>query len=100
MESNKSVLASVLPNDWLTAVALEDASLQIPMHPGSRLFLRFVFNGTCYHFKVLCFRLSTAPRFCTRVLAQVAYRLHLHNIRVMLYLDVWLILSYSEVHAS
>ena len=41
---------------------LKDADLQVPMHPDSRKFLRFMVGGKVYQFKVLCFGLSTAPQ--------------------------------------
>ena len=99
MESTKSVLASVQKGDWLTSLDLRDAYLHVPMHPDSRRFLRFMFNGNCYEFKVLPFGLSSAPQVFTRVMAQAGRWLHLQSVRILLYLDDWLVLSYSEAHA-
>ena len=55
---------------------LKDAYLQVPMHPESRKFLRFVACGKVYQFKVLCFGLSTAPQVFTWVMAPVSAFLH------------------------
>ncbi|MEL7079379.1 MAG: reverse transcriptase domain-containing protein, partial [Cyanobacteria bacterium J06582_2] len=99
MESTKSVLASVQKGDWLTSLDLRDAYLHVPMHPDSRRFLRFMYAGNCYEFKVLPFGLSSAPQVFTRVMAQAGRWLHLQSVRILLYLDDWLVLSYSEAHA-
>ncbi|MEL7523483.1 MAG: reverse transcriptase domain-containing protein, partial [Cyanobacteria bacterium J06553_1] len=96
MESPKSVLASIRRNDWMTSIDLKDAYFQVPVHPASRKYLRFVWRGTVYQFKVLCFGLSSAPQVFTRVFAQVAKWLRLVNIRILLYLDDWLVMSHSR----
>ena len=61
METIASVLNAVQENDLLASLDLKDAYFQVPVHPSSRKFLRFVSQGTVYQFKVLCFGLSTAP---------------------------------------
>ena len=55
--------------------------LQMPMHPDSRKFLRFMVGGKVYQFKVLCFGLSTAPQVFTRVMAPVSAILHRMGVR-------------------
>ena len=54
----------------------KNAYLQVPMHPDSRKFLRFVACGKVYQLKVLCFGLSTAPQVFTQVMASVLAFLH------------------------
>ena len=66
METIQSVLLSVRPGDWMASIDLREAYLQVPVHPESRPFLRFVTNGQVYQFKALCFGLSTAPQVFTR----------------------------------
>ena len=66
METLQSVLLSIRPGDWMVSLDLKDAYLQVPMHPDSRKFLRFMVGGKVYQFKVLCFGLSTAPQVFTR----------------------------------
>ncbi|MEL7079690.1 MAG: reverse transcriptase domain-containing protein, partial [Cyanobacteria bacterium J06582_2] len=93
MESPKSVLSAILRDDWMVSIDLKDAYFQIPIHPESRKYLRFVFAGMVYQFRALCFGLSTAPQVFTRVFTQVGRWLRLLNIRVLLYLDDWLVLD-------
>ena len=96
METPNSVLLTVRKNDFLASIDLRDAYFQIPVHPSSRKLLRFVSNDTVYQFKALCFGLSTAPQVFTRVFVAVSSWAHARGIRLLRYLDDWLILSSSE----
>ena len=80
----------------MVSIDLKDAYLQIPIHPGSRKYLRFMAFGKVYQFKVLCFGLSTAPQVFTRVMAPVSAILHSLGIRLRRYLDDWLIQASSR----
>ena len=42
METIQSVLLSVRQGDWMASIDLKEAYLQVPVHPESRPFLRFV----------------------------------------------------------
>ena len=57
-------------------------------------------GGTVYQFKALCFGLSTAPQVFTRVFAAVSAWAHSRGIRLLRYLDDWLVLSSSEKKAK
>ena len=95
MESPSTVLQSIRKGDWMISIDLQDAYFLVPMHPDSRKYLRFVFAGKVFQFRALCFGLSTAPQVFTRVFAAVARRLRLASVRVLLYLDDWLVLGQS-----
>ena len=99
METVASVLNAVQENDLLASLDLKDAYFQVPVHPSSRKFLRFVSQGTVYQFRVLCFGLSTAPQVFTRVFAAVSVWAHSRGIRLLRYLDDWLVLASSETKA-
>lgn len=96
METTQSVLASLHQGDWMVSIDLQDAYFHVPIHPASRKFLRFVFEGQVYQFRSLCFGLSTAPQVFTRILLSVARHLHLEGIRVSMYLDDWLLKAASR----
>ena len=80
----------------MASIDLKEAYLQVPVHPDSRRFLRFVDQGNVYQFSALCFGLSTAPQVFTRVMAPVSAILHSWGIRMRRYLDDWLIQSSSR----
>ena len=97
METPRSVLNSIRPGDWMISLDLQDAYLQVPVHHDSRLFLRFVVDGKPFQFRVLCFGLTTAPQVFTRIMAPVSAILHRHGVRMLRYLDDWLILASSKI---
>ena len=80
----------------MVSIDLKDAYLQIPIHPASRRYLRFTAGGRTWQFRVLCFGLSTASQVFTRVMAPVLGFLHQLGIRMLWYLDDWLILASSQ----
>ena len=97
METPRSVLNSIRPGDWMISLDLQDAYLQVPVHHDSRRFLRLVVDGKPFQFRVLCFGLTTAPQVFTRIMAPVSAILHRHGVRMLRYLDDWLILASSEI---
>ena len=96
METPQSVLRSIRQGDWMISLDLQDAYLQVPIHPESRLYLRFTMGGVPYQFRVLCFGLTTAPQVFTRLMAPISAILHRYGIRMLRYLDDWLILAESR----
>ena len=100
METVASVLLSVREGDILASIDLKDVYFQIPVHQSSRKLLRFLSEGTVYQFKALCFELSTVPHVFIKVFAAVSAWAHSHGIRLLRYLDDWLVLASSEVEAK
>ena len=96
METIQSTLLSVRRGDWMVSIDLKDAYLQVPIHPESRRYLRFMAFNKVYQFKVLCFGLSTAPQVFTRVMAPVSTILHTLGIHLRWYLDDWMIQASSR----
>ena len=80
----------------MVSIDLKDAYLQIPIHPLSRKLLRFTAGGRAWQFKVFCFGLSTAPQVFTRVMVPVSSVLPQSAVRMLRYLDDWLILASSR----
>ena len=96
METSQTVLRAVRRNDWMISIDLKDAYLQILIHPVSRKYLRFTAGGRTWQFRVLCIGLSTASQVFTRAMAPVSGFLHQLGIRMLQYLDDWLILASSQ----
>ena len=97
METPRSVLNSIHPGDWMISLDLQDAYLQVPVHHDSRRYLRFVVDEKTFQFRVLCFGLTTAPQVFMRIMAPVSAILHRHGVRMLRYLDDWLILASSKI---
>ena len=56
----------------------------------------FTMGGVSYQFRVLCFGLTTAPHVFTRLMAPISAILHRYGVRMLRYLDDWLILAESR----
>ena len=82
--------------DFLASIDLKDAYF----HTSSRKWLRFVSDGMVHQFKVLCFGLSTAPQVFIRVFATVSAWDHSRGVRLLQYLDDWLVLASNEARAK
>ena len=100
MEHLRSILPHLRKGLWATSIDLSDAYLHIPLHPESRRFVTFVFEGTQYVFRTLPFGLSTAPRVFTRVTRVLAAFIRRRGVRIFMYLDDWLIIAEDEVTAK
>ena len=98
VETVSSVLLSVGEADFLASLDLKDAYFQISIHQSSRKLLRFTLEGTVYWCSALGSGLSTAPQVFTRVFAAVWAPSH--GIRLLRYLDDWLVLASSEQEAK
>lgn len=72
----------------------------VPMHPWRHKFLRFVWEGRCLQFCTLCFGLLPAPQVFTCIVAPVAVAMHQCRVRLLLYLDDWLLLTPSQQDTS
>ena len=100
METAQSVLQSLRSGDWLISLNLQEAYLQVPVHPQSRRFLRFCLGSQVYQFRVLCFGLSSAPLVFTRFMATVSSTMHRSGYRILHYLDDWLVLGSSQLEIT
>ena len=69
METIKSMIAVMWPQQWLARVDLKDAYFHIGIVPAHRQYLRFHLLGQPYQFRALPFRLSSAPWVFTKTLA-------------------------------
>ena len=93
METTQTVLQSLRVGDWMVSPDLQDAYLQVPVHPSSRRYLRFCVGVSVYQFCALCFGLLTAPQAFIHVMAPVSSIMHRHGFRILQYLDNWLVLA-------
>lgn len=93
MDTLNKVLNVVKPMDWAISIDLTDAYLHIPIFLKHRKFLRFCVQNQCYQWKTLCFGPTSAPRVFTKIVSVVAAYLRTRNIRLVVYLDDWLVVN-------
>ncbi|KAJ8009614.1 hypothetical protein DPEC_G00090730 [Dallia pectoralis] len=92
----KQIVSQIRSEDWFVTIDLKDAYFHISILPQHRKFLRFAFGGEAYQYRVLPFGLALSPRTFTRCIDAALAPLRLQGIRILNYIDDWLILAPSE----
>ncbi len=92
----KQVVSQIRSNDWFVTIDLKDAYFHVSILPTHRKFLRFAFGGEAYQYRVLPFGLALSPRTFTKCVDAALAPLRLQSIRILNYIDDWLILVQSE----
>ncbi|GAA6098881.1 uncharacterized protein LOC116675969, partial [Tachysurus ichikawai] len=95
----KEVVTQIRSGDWFVTIDLEDTYFHISILPAHRRFLSFAFGGKAYQYRVLPFGLALLPRTFTKCIDAALTPLRLQGIRILNYLDDWLILAQSERQA-
>ncbi|KAL0194522.1 hypothetical protein M9458_008094, partial [Cirrhinus mrigala] len=96
MLTSRRILSCVRHQDWFAAIDLKDAYFHVSILPRHRPFLRFAFEGRAYQYKVLPFGLSLSPRVFTKVAEGALNPLWRKGVRILNYLDDWLIMAHSR----
>ncbi len=96
----RQVVSQIRSEDWFVTIDLKDAYFHVSIRPCHRKFLRFAFGGKAYQYRVLPFGLALSPRTFTKVVDAVLAPLRLQGIRILNYIDDWLILAQSEMEAA
>lgn len=87
------------PGCWYGKMDLSACFLSFPMHPDAARDLAFAFEGKFFQFDVMPFGLSSAPRIASSLLDIVSAQLHDEGMRVIRYLDDFLVIASSELAA-
>ncbi|KAI2647325.1 Transposon Ty3-G Gag-Pol polyprotein [Labeo rohita] len=92
----KQVVSQIRSEDWFVTIDLKDAYFHVSILPQHRKFLRFAFRGEAYQYRVLPFGLALSPCTFTKCVDAALVPLRLQGIRILNYIDDWLILAASE----
>lgn len=87
MEGTDSIKNLLQKDDFMVSIDLSDAFFSVPLHPSSKKFVTFEFNGLRYSFNVLPFGLSSSPRIFCKLLRPVIIFLRSLGIRISAYMD-------------
>ena len=91
MESNRSVRQELKQGAFFCKFDLRHAYLHILIHPHSRKYLSFTHRGKVYEWTCLPFGLAASPFVFTKVVSEVGKFVHLRGLKLLLYLDDWLL---------
>ncbi len=95
MLMHRRMIKCIQPQDWFAAIDLKDAYFHVSILPRHRPFLRFAFEGRAWQYRVLPFGLSLSPRAFTKVVEGALTPLREVGVRILNYLDDWLLLAQS-----
>ncbi len=96
MLTHRRMIKCIQPQYWFAAIDLKDAYFHVSILPRHRPFLRFAFEGRAWQYRVLPFGLSLSPRVFTKVVEGALTPLREVGVRILNYLDDWLILAQSR----
>ncbi len=96
MLTHRRTIKCIQPQDWFAAIDQKDAYFHVSILPRHRPFLRFAFEGRAWQYRVLPFGLSLSPRVFTKVVEGALTPLREVGVRILNYLDDWLILAQSR----
>ena len=98
LDSIKTIVNSLRKGDFAVSIDLKDAYYHVPILPSHRKFLRFCYGGRHLQFRALPFGLSSSPRAFCKCLAPIIALFHSRGVRLMAYLDDWLLLNKDPQH--
>ena len=93
MEGMAMATSMIEQDDWFCKIDLKDAYFAIPIHPDHRKYLRFIWKGQVYQFRVLPFGLASGPRIFTKLLKPAIALLRRVGVRMVQYLDDYMLMN-------
>ncbi len=96
MLMHKRIFECIRPRDWFAEIDLKEAYFHVSILPRHRPFLRFTSEGRAYQYKVLPFGLALSPCVFTNVVGGALVPMREQGVRILNYLDDWLILAQSR----
>ena len=87
MENLNTAVRLMRRNCYFASIDLKDAYYSVPIAPDSQKLLKFLFNGTLYHFTCMPNGLACAPRIFTKLLKPVYGHLRSKGFESVAYID-------------
>ena len=104
MEHIMTILPLIKRDMYMTSLDLKDAYFSLPIAKSSRKYLRFLWQGQLYEYQCLCFGLSLAPFYFTKIMKPIFSQLRREGISCTYYIDdsLYLDISYDklEIHTQ
>ena len=96
MESINMLKDLLRKGDYLAKIDLKDAYLTVPVWKGHQKFLQFLWRDSLLEFACLPFGLASAPRVFTKLMKPVLSILRQRGIRLIAYMDDFLIMGETQ----
>ena len=96
MESLEDIRFLAKPGDVMLAFDLTPGYHHVTIHLAYKTFLGFQWQNLFYHFNVLPLGLKSTPRTFSNVVSLLARSSRADGIRILIYLDDWLVFTYPE----
>lgn len=87
MESLKQAIHMIRPNAYLASIDIKDAFYTVPIHPGHKKYLKFMWKGIPYQFEAMPNGYLDAMRIFTKILKPIFASLREHNYVSIIYVD-------------
>jgi len=96
-------LAALAPllkeGDYMTTIDLKDGFFHIPVLPSHQAYMSFQWEGKIFTYQVLPFGMSASPWLFTRFVQVTVRHLRRQGMRVMAYMDDFIIIGHSYQQA-
>ena len=96
IEDIRTAINLLNKDDYMCRLDLKEAYFFIPIHRDYKKYLRFKHRDQLYEFNILPFGLSSAPFVFTKIGKTIVNWLRNNGVRVVIYLDDFLILGRSK----
>ena len=96
MEHIMTILPLIKRGMFMTSLDLKDAYFSLPIAKRYKKYLRFIWQGQLYEYQCLCFGLSLAPFYFTKVMKPIFSKLRREGVTCTFYIDDSLYLNHSK----
>ena len=96
LETLKTALEIIQPNDFFTSLDLKAAYYSIPLSESDKKYFKFMWQGNSFQYNVCANGLCSVPRIFSKIIRQIMAFLRLRGHRSTFYLDDTLLLGRNQ----